>query len=126
MKNMIRSRTLQILVVFLLAAALITGIAALPLAQASAFEASYIKKMEGIKVDYSDYLDSSVVQPLPQSIRDDETISVIVALDEATVMDAYTLSGKEQSLQTFAAESKQAQSVRNAVASEKKQMLQKQ
>ena len=124
MKKITRSRTVQILVIFVLTAALISGIAALPLAQASAFEASYIKKMEGVKVDYSDYLDQSVVQQLPQSIQRDETISVIVALDNATVMDAYDLSGKTQSLQAFAAESKQAQSVRSAVASEKKQMLQ--
>ena len=125
MKKITHFRAVQILVILVLTAALITGIAALPLAQAAAFEASYIKKMEGVKVDYSDYLDQSVVQQLPQSIQGDETISVIVALDDATVMDAYELSGKEQSLQAFAAESKQAQSVRNAVASEKKQMLQK-
>ena len=125
MKNIIRSRAMQILVVLVLTAALITGIAALPYAQATAFEAAYIQKMENVKVDYSKYLDSSVVQPLPQHIREDETISVIVALDDATVMDAYALSGKEQSLQVFASESKQAQLVRSAVTVEKQQMLQR-
>ena len=126
MKNITRSRILQILVIFVLTIALIAGIAALPLAQASAFEASYIKKLDGVKVDYSDYLDKSVVQQLPQHIRDEETISVIIALDDATVMDAYELSGKVQSLQTFAADSAQAQSVRGAVSAQKQQMLQKQ
>ena len=113
------------LVITVLVAALVAGIAALPFAQASEFEASFIQKLDNVKVDYSDYLDSSVVQPLPQSIRDDETISVIVTLDNATVLDAYEQTSGKESLLDFAVGSAQAKAIRNSVAAEKKQLLKK-
>ena len=125
MKKRTQIRMTQMLVILALVAALIAGVVAIPVTQASVFEASFIQKLDNVKVDYTDYLDTSVVQPLPQSIRDDETISVIVTLDNATVMDAYGLSSKTQSLLDFAAGSAQAQTIRKEVAEEKKQLLDK-
>ncbi len=112
-------------VILALVAVLVAGIVSLPFAQAARFEADSIQRLDHVKVDYAKHFDSSVVQPLPQSIRDDETISVIVTLDNATVMDAYEQTAKKQSLLEFAGESSQAKSIRKEVAAEKKQMLNK-
>ena len=125
MKNKTQKRGAKIAVILTLIAALVAGIAAMPLARASVFQTSPIQKLDNVKVNYTDYFDSSVVQPLPERIRDDETISVIVTLDNATVMDAYEASAKTQSLPEFAADSKQAKAVRGQVAAEKKQLLSK-
>ena len=79
------------------------------------------QKLENVKVDYSDYLDSSVMQPLPQNIRDDETISVIVTLDVPTVMDAYEASAKTMSILDFASGA-EGEKVRQLLAAQKAQM----
>ena len=125
MKKKTQIRITQVLVILVLVTALVAGIAAFPFAQASAFEASSIQKLDHVKVDYSDYLDSSVVQPLPESIKDDETISVIVTLDNATVMDAYGLSARKESLLDFATGSAQAKTIRSQVAAQRTQLLNK-
>ena len=52
-----------------------------------------IKKLEGVEVDYSSYLNTSIYQPLPSSVRDDEEISVIITLDIVNLMDAYEIFG---------------------------------
>ena len=123
MKNKNKFRILQSLIIWLLVAVMVIGLAVMPFVQASEFEASFIQKVDNVKVNYKDYLDGSVMQPLPEHIRDDETISVIVTLDDATVMDAYQKSDKNQSLLDFATDSVQAKSIRGQVAAEKKQML---
>ena len=76
MKNKTQKRSTKIAVILTLIAALVAGIAVMPLAQASVFTTAPIQKLDNVKVNYTDYFDSSVVQPLPQRIRDDETISV--------------------------------------------------
>ena len=73
-----------------------------PIAGVEAHTASYIKELTDLKVDYTDYLDGSVVQPLSENIRPDQQISVIVGLDLATVLDAYESSDKTMSLSEFA------------------------
>jgi len=97
MKNKKAIKVLQWAGVLLLAAVVLLGTVTAPMAEASKLEASHIEKLENVKVDYSKYLDSSVMQPLPQHIRDDETISVIVNLNMPTVMEAYGKSDKSHS-----------------------------
>ena len=67
---------------FLLIFSMLCGMAAVPAnAAAGNFKASYIEKLDGIKADYESYLDSSVMYRLPEGIRDDEEISVIITVD---------------------------------------------
>jgi len=122
MKNKKAIKVLQWAGVLLLAAVVLLGTVTAPMAEASKLEASHIEKLENVKVDYSKYLDSSVMQPLPQHIRDDETISVIVNLNMPTVMEAYGKSDKSQTLLQFTA-GKQAQAVREQVAAKKAEIL---
>ena len=123
MKNKKALKVLQFVLIPVLAAVVLLGSILGPAAEASKLEASYIKKLDNVKVDYSDYLDSSVMQPLPQHIRDDETISVIVTLDAPSVMDAYEASAKTMSILEFSAGA-EGEKVRQQVAEEKADILQ--
>ena len=59
------------------------------LAADSDFSASFIKELEDLTVDYTDYLDNSVVLQLPDGVTNDDEISVIITVDTATIMEAY-------------------------------------
>ncbi len=122
MKKETAKKTIRAAIVLVLVAVLLLGLLA-PLVGAEGYKASYIQRLDNVKVDYSDYLDQSVMQPLPAGIRDDEEISVIVTLDQATVMDAYEAGSKTMSLQQFAQESTEAQQIRQQVAQRKEQIL---
>ena len=122
MKNKKPLQILQWVLIPLLAVVMILGIVMAPMAEASKLEASHIKKLENVKVDYQKYLDSSVVQPLPQNIRDDETISVIVTLNAPTVMDAYEATDKTMSILQFSAGAEAAK-VRDTLETQKAAIL---
>ena len=124
MKNKTLLRIVQAAIVLLLVAALLVGIIVMPFAQAAEYEAAYIERLDGVKVDYSDYLDSSVMQPLPESIKDDEEISVIITLDQINLMDAYEQTAKTMSFRDFALTSSAADAIRGNIAREKAQILQ--
>ena len=125
MKKKTLLRIVQSVIVLLLVAVMVLGILAMPFAQAADYEASFIERLDGVKVDYTDYLDSSVMQPLPESIRDDEEISVIVVLDQINIMDAYEETYKTMSFQEFALTSKEAAAIREDIAEEKAEILKK-
>ena len=123
MKNKTLSKIMKISVVLLIVASVAAGILVAPKAQEEEFKASYIEKLNNVKVDYSDYLDSSVMQQLPDTIRDDQEISVIILTDQATVMDAYNASAKTMSFTEFAADADEAQLVRGKILDKKEQVL---
>lgn len=122
MKKRTQKRMVRVLLPLLIVT-LVTGLVAVPFTQAAEYEASYIKKLENISVDYTKYLDTSVMQKLPENIRDDREISVIVLLDNATVLDAYGAGNRTMSLKEFALESEEAQNIRADIAAEKAQIL---
>ena len=125
MKNKNLLRILRTAIVLLLVAVMVAGIVMMPFARAADYEASYIERLDGVKVDYTDYLNSSVVQPLPESVRKDEEISVIVTLDQINIMDAYEATDKTMSLQEFALSSPEADAIREDIAKEKAKILNK-
>ncbi len=92
--------------------------------KASEYEASFIQKLEGIDVDYTEYLNNSVMFALPESVKDDEEISVIITVDEMNLMDAYEATDKTMSFAEYALESKEAEEVRGAIAKDKAAFLQ--
>ena len=87
---------------------------------------SFITKYEGsledLGLDISDYFDGKVVQPLPDTVKDDEDISLIVKLDEEPLLDVYAKSNKGVSFTDYVTSS-EAQAVRDRIASEKKEIL---
>ena len=78
------------------------------LAADSDFSASFIKELEDLKVDYSDYLDNSVVLQLPEGVTNEDEISVIITVDTATIMEAYDGTDKSMSFKEYALESEDA------------------
>ena len=82
-----------------------------------------IQKLDGIEHNYKDYLDSSVMFKLPDSVKDDQDISVIVTVDTADVMSAYENSDKTMNFTEYALQSNEAEAIRNQIAVKKAAML---
>ncbi|MBQ9699581.1 MAG: hypothetical protein IJV71_03070, partial [Lachnospiraceae bacterium] len=114
MKKKMLSKMLRMASAVLLASAMISEAVVLPLFQTSAYsvlagqtnsgsgtgskhEASFIQKVEDIKVDYEKFLDTSKVMQLPDHIKDSEEISVIITVDVINLMDAYEGTDKVMS-----------------------------
>ena len=123
MKNRFHATVSMIAV--LTAAILLAGAIAVPHAQASGYEASYIKKLDDLAVDYTDYLDGSKVHALADNIRPDQEISVIVTLDTVTLMDAYEASDSAMSFAEFASASDEAAYITGKISSRKAELLEK-
>ena len=123
MKNKTLNKITKVSVILLLVVALAAGIFAMPQAQAANYRASYIQRLNDIKVDYTDYLDSSVMQKLPENVRDDQEISVIILTDNATVMDAYEAGNQKTDFEDFALSGKEAAQIRADISEKKETVL---
>lgn len=108
-----------VLTAAVLAVVLLIGFFIAPAAQAGGYEAAYIRERTDLTVDYSQYLDNSVMYQLADHISDDEQISVIIKLDMATVMDAYDQTDKSVSFAQFVFSSQEAQKIRSQISQEK-------
>ena len=123
MKKFLRKRGHARLVA-LVAVVLLFAVLSQPVAQAVTHDASYIKKYTGdLKVNYQDFLDSSVMQKLPETIKADDDISVIIALDEQNLLDAYEATDKTMSFTQFALESEKAAEIISKRDNRKAQIL---
>ena len=96
-----------------------------PQAEASGYSASYIKQNNDLNVNYKDYLDGNVVQKLPDTVREDDEISVIIMLDVINVMDAYEKTDKSMSFRDYALFSEDAKEIEKEVASAQADYLKK-
>ena len=83
----------------------------------------YINKNNGLKFDYTDYLNNSVMFKLPDQIGDNDEISVIVTVDTANVMDIYEKGDKTQSLSNLASDKKLISEIKANVSREKEKVL---
>ncbi len=81
-----------------LAMALLMITSAFPLKSAAE---QIFRKNDSIYSDYKQFLDSSAVLKLPDNIRDDDIISVIVELPTNTLMSVYQGSAKTMSFNEF-------------------------
>ncbi len=110
---------------FALAAVITLG--SLPLSQVYALgndkTDSYVQKIDNLALDYTDYFDSSVVFELPDTINENDEISVIVTTDDISVMDAYEDSDKTMSLADFALKSNYAKVAKQNLAKDKAEVL---
>ncbi|MGN0999524.1 MAG: leucine-rich repeat protein [Faecousia sp.] len=121
-KNCIR--ILRPLMVALLALSILVGVIAMPRAQASGYQASSIEKLDGsLSVDYTQYLDSSKTFRLPNTVSDDQEISVIITLDVTTLLDAYDETDKSVSFAEFALESQKASEIKAQISEKKANIL---
>ena len=121
MKKISLERLLTTVLIALIAAVLVFGVVAVPHAQAAANKTSNITLREDLVHDYKQYLDSSKMYPLPESVRDDQQIAVIITVDAPNLMDAYDASGASQSFSAYAQQ--EDGSIAAAISAEKARIL---
>ncbi len=126
MNNKKQNKVLQRVAIALLAVTLLFGVIAAPQAQATSYNASYIERLDnGFGVDWKDYVDGSVMYQLPDSVKADDDISVIITLDVLNLMDAYEQSDKTMSFKDFALHSETSAGIEAQVAAKKAEILSK-
>ncbi|MBQ8689447.1 MAG: leucine-rich repeat protein [Clostridia bacterium] len=122
MKKRTLTRVASSLLVLLLAVVLLVS-AVMPAFAEQAYEAAYIKQLDSVNTNYEQYLDGSVVQKLPDTVKDTDEISVIVQLDgSVTILDAYQGTDKTMSLPEYAL-SEEAMDIRKNINAERKRIL---
>ena len=110
--------------VCLLVAAIVFGLVAAPGGTASGYKASFIEKLDNAPLlDLKDYLNSSVMFELPDTVKDDDQISVIITVDVVNLMDAYEAGDKTMSFKDYALHSEEAVNIDKQIASERAKVL---
>ena len=125
MKKRTTLHIMQVPLVLLLVATLVAGLVMIPNAETAKPEGFTIDRLDGVEVDYQSYLDNSVMYQLPETIRDDEEISVIITLNQINLMDAYAGTDKAMSFRDYALESSEAQQLRTAITQDRAQLMEK-
>ncbi len=80
-------------------------------------QAAYIKELNSVDTNYEQFLDGSVVQRLPDGVNDNDEISVIIMLDNPSLLDTFDKSGS-QSLIEYAS-SPEALALKEQISAEK-------
>ena len=109
--------------VLLLAAALLLGAIPATHVQASAYQSSKIERLEGIDVDYSEFVDDSVMFQLPDTISPEEEISVIITVDVVALLDAYEATDKTMSFSEYVESSEEAAGIKEQIGTRKAEIL---
>ena len=124
MKKKSLVKRMRVVFVSLLIAVVLLGIVAAPQSQVSGYQASFIQQLSNdIALNYQDYLNNSVMFALPESVKDDDEISVIVTVDVINLMDAYEATDKTMSFKEFVVSSDEAARIEQQIADEKKRVL---
>ncbi len=90
----------------------------------SGHHASYIRPAdENLKVDFTAALDGEKIFRLPDTIREDEEISIIITLDVVNLMDAYEGTDKTMSFREYVLNSQDAARIQDRVRSQKAEVL---
>ena len=124
MKKKSKFNLLRTSLICLLAASIVIGGLSFSKGQASVYGASHIQKLENAPtVDIREYLDNSVLFQLPDTVADDEEISVIITVDENNLMDAYEATDRVMSFQDYALYSEEAAQLRQNIEEQKDEIL---
>ena len=83
-----------------------------------------IKQVYNIDTNYQQYLDGSVAYQLPETVKDDQEISVIIMMSESAIIDAYEKSDKSMTLAEFSL-SEQGVAIRSEVSAQKNALIAK-
>ena len=119
-----KKRTIRLLAAVTLVGLLLTGILA-GRAGGTASAESFIKLFDGkVNTGFMDFLDGSKVYKLPDTVKPDDSIPLIVEVRSAPVLDAYEDSDGQLSLGQFTL-TEEASAIRQAIAEEKSALLEK-
>ena len=110
------------ILIALISVAMIFSFTASTLGTTVAAETSPFKKNDSIYTDYKSYLDGSVVQKLPNTVGENETISVIVKLDTPTLLETYNETDKTMSFAEYV-NTEEAEKVKAEIKAEKERYL---
>ena len=108
----------------LLAVAMVFSFAASTLGTTVSAESNVFRKNNSIYTDYKSYLDGSVVQRLPDTVGEEETISVIVKLDTPSLLEMYNETDKSMSFAEYV-KTEEAEEVKAKILAEKEAYLKK-
>ena len=123
MRNKTVARLLQAAFAVLMATTILFGVLAAPQAQASSYKSSGITLRDDVTHDYTQYLDSSKMYPLPESVQDDQQIAVIVTVNAPNLMDAYEAADTKQNFAEFAQTTDKAAEIISTIGQEKARIL---
>ena len=123
MKNKGIAKVSQMMLLLVMAAVILIGAIPVTTVQASSYKRSGIELREDLKPNFMDYIDESVMFKLPETIRDDQEISVIVTTDIIDVMAAYEATDKSMSFTDYALYSDEAAAIQEQVAQRKSAIL---
>ncbi len=91
--------------------------------QFTASAAEYIRQFSGeLNTNIKDYFDSSAIYRLPDTVKADDRISVIVSLDNPAIIDAYNKTDKTLSVGEYAL-TDEAQAIRDRNGADRKAIL---
>ena len=90
MKKRLTRITTSVLVIVMTLAVLLSVVAD---AVGYSESAAYIKQLDSVYTNYESYLDGSVVQKLPSTVRDDDVISIIVMTNDPCLIETYDRDG---------------------------------
>ena len=112
--------------VVLIAALILFGFISEHPAQSAEFKASYIKNLNDIiNTHYQDYIDSSVMFKLPETVKADDDISVIVTLDVDSLLDLYDKTDKSKTFSEFVASDYKVQNTQLEINGQRQELLDK-
>ena len=123
MRNKTVARLLQAAFAAVMATTILFGVLAAPQAQASSYKSSGITLRDDVTHDYTQYLDSSKMYPLPESVQDDQQIAVIVTVNAPNLMDAYEAADTKQNFAEFAQTTDKAAEIISTIGQEKTRIL---
>ena len=123
MKNKGIAKVSRMMLLLVMAAVILIGAIPVTQVQAASIKSSGIELREDLKADYMDYIDESVMFRLPETIRDDQEISVIITTDIMDVMAAYEATDKTVSFTDYALYSDEAAAIEEQVAQRKAAIL---
>ncbi|MBR4034127.1 MAG: S8 family serine peptidase [Clostridia bacterium] len=122
MKNQKRTKILSAVLSLLLLTATIIGVCVNAAGDAAA--EAYIGLFDGtVKNDISQYFSNAIVA-LPDTVKDDQVISLIVEVDAESLLDAYEDSDKTMSISEFAL-SDEAAALRENISAESAALIEK-
>ncbi len=122
MKKQKRTRVLSAVLSMLLLTTMIVGVCVEAAGDVAA--EAYIGLFDGkLHNDISKYFSSSVVA-LPDTVKDDQIISLIIEVDAESLLDAYEASDKTMSISEFAMSDKAA-ALRENIAKESAELIEK-
>ena len=123
MKKRIHASKMRAVLSVMLVLAILFGNVAMIHAQTGGYDASFVRVMENAPaLNLEKYVDSAVMFELPDTVRRDDEISVIIDLDTTDLMTAYEASDKTMSMSEFAL-SADAQAIEAGIQTRKAEIL---